>query len=178
LFPFTFFFSEDVSIIAVVVFAIVAWLSSRHHAALVHRFLLAAVGTSLLGWCLLLVSGVLGPSTGPLQAIHSLVGHLLLPVVASATGLWLGTSFPKAVQHPLRFLLRSALLLLLCFCCFSNTRTGYFGPSRVDPGINPANKIRFDVLHQVAIPVFIGLVLVLWFRRLVRARVGRSLEKR
>ena len=89
MFPFTFFLSEDVSIVAIVVFAIMAWLLCWQHAALVRLLLLSTVGTALLGWGILLVSGVLGRSEG-LRIVHRLVGHVLLPSVASATGLWLG----------------------------------------------------------------------------------------
>jgi hypothetical protein len=177
LFPFTFFVSEDAAIIGVIVFALLAGLLSGQHSNFIHNVLMAAVGSALLGWSMLLVSGVLGPSQGPLNTVHNLAGHLLFPVVACATGMWLGTAFPNVVRHPLRFLVRLGILLILCLGCFSNARTGYLGPSRVDTLIHPDTRIRFKVFHQVFFPAYIGLVLAIWFRRLLVARTARSARK-
>jgi hypothetical protein len=173
LFPFTFFLSEDASIVAFFVFAIMGWFLSKRRPFLIRVLSLAFVGAGLFGWCVLLVSGILGPSQRPWTAMHSVAGHLLLPIVTCVTALWLGVSVPTVTQHPFRFLLRLVVLMLLCACCFSNARTGYFGPSRVDPHIDPDNKIRFDFIHQIAFPLYTGLVLGFWFCRLV---VGRVVE--
>lgn len=170
MFPFTFFASEDVSVVVVVVCAILAWRSPRRHAAFHGRLSLAFVGAGLLAWCVLVVTGVLGPSESPWDGMHHTAGHLLLPIVACPIGLWFGGSLATAAQRPLRFLPRLLALLLLGMCCFSNARTGYLGPSRVDPRIHPATKLRFDVFHQVVFPCYIGLALTLWFRRLLVAR--------
>jgi hypothetical protein len=177
LFPFTFFVSEDVSVIALLLSTIMAWYLSRRRPTLIPYLLLAFVGTGLCGWLVLVVSGLLGPYEWPWNLLHGAAGHVLLPVLVSAFGLWLGSSMLAGARHPYRVLWRLLALLLLCLCCFSNARTGYLGPSRIDPQINLATKIRFDVLHQGTFPLYIGFVLALWFYRLVTRLVRLPNER-
>src|SRR5205814_2610794 len=128
--------SEDVSLIALPLSTIMAWYLSRRRPALIPYLLLAFVGIGLCGWLVLVVSGLLGPYEWPWDLLHGVAGHLLLPVLVSALGLWLGGSVLAIARHPYRVLWRLFALLLLCICCFSNARTGYLGPSRIDPQIN------------------------------------------
>jgi len=93
----------------------------------------------------------------------------MLPLVASAAGFWLGANFSQQIRgpSPAPVVVRLLFLLVLCFCCFSNTRTGYAGPSRLDPLGDWDNKLRFNVLHQVTIPAIAGLLLAFWLGRLL-----------
>ena len=167
MFPFTFFASEDISLVLVVICAILAWSFLRRHSALHEGLSLTIVGASLLAWCVLLVTGVLGPSEWPWDVAHRIAGHLLLPLVACPTGFWLGCSLATAGQR--------LALLLLGMCSFSNVRTGYLGPSRID---DPDTNLRFDVFHQVVLPCFVSIALIFWFRRLfVSHIVGSSLVR-
>src|SRR5207244_856348 len=106
------------------------------------------VASAFLGLCLLLPAGGARPWAGEPARLHAIAGHLMLPLVASAAGLWLGAGLPRAIQSPGRTLIRLLFLLLLCLCCLSNTRTGYLGPSRIDPVSDPETKIRFIALHE------------------------------
>ncbi len=133
----------------------------------------ACVGNHLLvNLVLLTVSGLLREGNGFLATMHAVTGHLMLPLVAVATGLWLGASFSKIRRRPFRAFPPVLFLLLLCFLCLSNTWTGYFGPARIDPEINPATNLRFEVIHRWAVPILIGTMLLFWLRHLLAGPSG------
>jgi hypothetical protein len=92
----------------------------------------------------------------------------MLPFVAFAVGLWIGGFFPVIWRWPLQAFPRMLFLLLLSFLCLSNTWTGYFGPSRIDPHVQPDTHLRFEVIHRWVVPILIGTMLLFWLRRLVK----------
>jgi hypothetical protein len=165
--PFTFFPSEDVALVALLLCTGAGWVISGRHQVLLRRLLMFMVAGAFVDWCLLLATGVVRPWQGPLAELHGVVGHLMLPLVASAAGLWLGASVSQESRRPAGILVRLLVLLLLCFCCFSNARTGYLGPSRIDPASDWPTKLRFDVFHQVTMPAIMGPILAFWLGRLV-----------
>jgi hypothetical protein len=166
--PFTFSLSEDVALLTFLLCTAVAWGISARHPAALRNALLAIVGIALLGWFVLLASGLVRTSEGPLAGLHGVVGHLMLPLVVAAAGLRLGEGLSGETRQPALTFARVFGLFVLCFCCFSNTRTGYFGPSWIAPVSDPDTNRRFNILHQIAIPTISGPLLVLWFTRLIR----------
>jgi hypothetical protein len=142
------------------------WLLSGSKPLILRRLLLAVVAGAFFAWCLLLASGVARSWQSSLPQVHEISGHFMLLLVAGATGLWLGGGLPK-IRRPTRVIARLFFMLLLFYCCANNTWTGYYlGPSWFDPASNPAAELRFEILHQVAFPVTIGLLLAFWFGRL------------
>jgi hypothetical protein len=164
--------SDVIGLITLLLFTSAAWLFSGRHRVLLHWLLASMVGIAFAGLCVLVATGIARPWDGPLAALHNVVGILMLPVVASAAGLWLGANFSQQIGRPfpVPVLARLLFLLMLCFCCFSNTRTGYLGPSRLDPEGDWDNKLRFAIFHQVAVPAIIGLLLTFWLGRLLMKR--------
>src|SRR6266446_7582849 len=148
---FTVFLSEDLSLFAFVIFIVVGAVLLRN-AVLLRTVLLAALFVGLGAWFVLLVSGLFSAAEESIRIVHGAAGHLMLPIASSATGLYLGSTFARRIRRPLRLLPRLLFLLLLCFLCFSNTRTGYLGPLRVDSAIYPATSIRFDLVHRAVFP--------------------------
>jgi hypothetical protein len=159
--------SEVASILALTGGASVALVQSRRHPALLRRLLSLLVAAGLLNLAVLGVSGFLRQGDGFLAAIHALAGHLMLPLVAIAAGAWLGAPLPGIRRRPFLAFLRLLFLLPLCFFCLSNTWTGYFGPSRIDPRVDPETNLRFEVMHCWAVPIVIGTMLLFWLLRLV-----------
>jgi hypothetical protein len=159
--------------------ASVALVQSKRRATALHRVLYLCVVASLFNLTVLGVSGFLRRGDDYVAVIHTFGGHVMLPLVALAAGLWLGAASTRIYQPPLWALPRMLFLLLLCLLCFSNTRTGYLGPSRVDPQVDPETSLRFDVFHRWAVPIAIGTMLLLWLVRLARSPGsigGRSAE--
>jgi hypothetical protein len=161
-FPFTFFASEDVSLVLVIVGAILGWILSKGHRKLLLGLLLTLVGTGLLMWAVLLATGIFRPSQSPWDEVHGWAGHLMLPAVAWAIGLWFGDSVVSISQRPLGFAVRLLALFFLAFCCFSNARTGYLG----SPNLDTPDGLRFHILHRIACPSYAGIVLTVWVLRL------------
>ncbi|HZZ81400.1 MAG TPA: hypothetical protein VFE62_23060 [Gemmataceae bacterium] len=172
MFSFTFFASEDVSLMLVVVGSVLGSYLSRRHLALHRRVTTGFVGAGMLMWGALVVTGVFRPSHSPSDEMHGWLGHLLLPTVAVPIGLWIGGSGVVA-QTPLRFLTRLLALFFLAFCCFSNARTGYFGVADADS----PDGLRFDVMHRVTAPCYIGIALAIWLLRL-RAQAAELARNR
>lgn len=156
--------SEVTSILAVAGGLSIAAVRSNRHAASLRRLVFLLVAASLFDLTVLGVSGFLREGNGFLATVHTLAGHLMLPLVAAAAGIWLGRSFP-GIRRPFRAFLQLFSLLVLCFFCLSNTWTGYLGPSRIDPRVDPDNNIRFEVIHRWVVPIIIGALLLFWFRR-------------
>ena len=71
-------------------------------------------------------------------------------------------------QRPLGNAARFLYLFVLAFFCMSNTWTGYLGPSRIDPAIQPDTILRFRVLHEWVVPITISIMLLVWFIRLAK----------
>jgi hypothetical protein len=157
--------SEDIALVVLLLCTSVAWLISGSDRDVLRWPLASIVGIALAGLCILLATGMVRP----LAALHGLVGALMLPLVASAAGFWLGANLSQQIRRPspVPVVVRLLFLLVLCFCCFSSTRTGYRGPSRLEPDGDWDNKLRFLVLHQVTIPAITGLLLVFWLGRLL-----------
>lgn len=172
MFAFALSASESLSIAAVPAFAIVSHSLSEQYPAVIRRSLLAFVGLGLLSWLLLVVSAILDPLVDPWHTVHAAAGWVILPLVACATATWFGSSLPKVKRKPIKTLCSCVLLVLLCLFCYSNARTGFLGPSRIDPELDRKTNIRFDVLHRMALPSYIGLVLFVWFWRLAFIRVA------
>ena len=172
MFPFTFFISEDIAILGFVICSLLALYFSYLNQEVVQSAQLPLVGLGLFLCLVLVLSGILGPYESPWDTLHRVAGHMCFPVTACAFGVWLGTSIQNIARHPFRILRRLVALLLLCFCCFSNVRTGYLGPSRIDPLVDAATNIRFSVLHKVAFPLCVGCGNASWFYRLVRRRIA------
>src|SRR5579871_4384076 len=162
--------SEVTSILAITSGTSVALAWSKRHPTSLRRLVSLLVAAGLLNLGVLGVSGFLRKRDGFLAALHASAGHLMLPLVAAAAGLWLGASFRGIRRHPPRLIVRVLFLLLLCFFCLSNTWTGYLGPSRIDPRVDPATNLRFAVLHRWAIPAVIGIMLLFWSLRLAASR--------
>ncbi len=158
--------SEVASLVAIAGGASVGLVQFKRHPDSLRRLLTLLVVAGLFNLIVLGVSGFLRQGDGLLAAIHVVAGHLMLPLVAAAAGLWLGASFPTIPQRPFRTILRLLFSLLLCFFCLSNTWTGYFGPSRMDPRMDSETNLRFEVIHRWAVPIAIGIMLSFWLLRL------------
>lgn len=164
--------SEVASILAMMGGASLALVQSHRQPSSLRGLLFVSVVTGLFNLVVLGASGVLREGDGYLAATHAVAGHLMLPLVAVATGLWLGTSLSGIGRRPLQALVHSLFLVLLCFLCLSNTWTGYLGPSRIDPYTDPATNLRFEVIHRWAVPILIGTMLLWWLRRLAAKPSG------
>jgi hypothetical protein len=160
--------SEVASLVTFAAGASVALVQSKRRATALHRFLYLSVVASLFNLAVLGISGFLRRDDDYVTVIHTVGGHLMLPLVATAAGLWWGAAITRVYQPPLWAVPRMLILLLLGLLCFSNTRTGYLGPSRVDPQVDPETNMRFDVFHRWAVPIAIGTMLLLWLIRLAR----------
>jgi hypothetical protein len=158
--------TEVISILATSGGAFAALLQPKQQRAALRRSISRCAAAGLINLVVLGVSGLWPEVNGVSAAIHFLTGHLMLPLVATATGLWLGASLPVIIRRPLWAVPRLLFLLLLCFCCLSNTWTGYFGPSRVDALVEPETYNRFLVIHQRIMPVLIGSMLLFCCYRL------------
>jgi hypothetical protein len=169
--------SEVASIFAITGGASVAVIVSKRHPDSLGRLLSLSVVACLFNFVFLGVSGFLRESDDFIAALHAVTGHLMLPLVAAAAGLWLGASFPEIQRRPGGVLLRLFFLVVLCFCCLSNTWTGYLGPSRVAPQIDPENDLRFKVIHRLAVPLLIGTMLLFWLLRLAAPAPSEGLKE-
>lgn len=159
--------SEVGSILAAASGAFVALWQSKRRSALPRRETSLSIAVCLFDLAVLSFSSLLRKGDDVPSAVHTVAGHLMLPLVATAAGLWSGGSFPGIWRQPFEVLPRALFLLVLCFCCLSNTWTGYLGPSRIDPAVEPDTIIRFKVIHQWVVPVLIGTMLLFWLSRIV-----------
>jgi hypothetical protein len=153
--------TEAVSIVALTGGTCVGTAQARHPGP-ARRLLSWAIIVALVALIVLAVSGLFWEPDGVSTVAHAAAGHLMLPIVATAAGLWLGGSIRDIVRRPIRSFPRVFFLLLLCFLCLSNAWTGYLGPSRVD---DPETALRFRVAHELVFPILIGIMLVVWLRR-------------
>lgn len=168
--------SEVASILTGMGGVVTAVVQSRRKPASLRNLLFVSIIACLSNFVTLSISGALRNGDDFLGALHAATGHLMLPLAAFASGLWLGSSF-FGNWRLLRVIPRLFYLLILCFFCLSNTWTGYFGPSRIDPSVDPETNLRFVVLHQWTVPLLIGTMLLFWFRRLAAKQNGTGLRK-
>jgi hypothetical protein len=162
--------SEIASIVTVIGGASFAQAQSKQPMATLRHVSFLAVAACLVNLGILAASGFLREPTGIVASVHLLAGHLMLPLVAGAAGLWLGSPKPGTGRCFFPSILRLFFLLVLCFWCLSNIWTGYLGPSRIDEHLDPETVLRFRVAHQWAVPIIIGTMLLTWLRRLARWR--------
>jgi hypothetical protein len=144
----------------------VAIANARRRDSLRH-LLIVCVMAGFVILAFLAITGALQDGSDLLSSLHGVVGHLMLPLVAFVGGIWLRTSFSVMRVRPRGTLARLVFLLFLCYLCMSNTFTGYLGPSRFDPEVFPDNALRFQILHEVAVPMLIGAMLAFRLLRLV-----------
>jgi len=159
--------SEATSILAIAGGVCIALLQSKGSPATPRRLLTLLVTVCLFNLAVLAISAIFRMGD---NIVHALPGHLMLPLVAIAAGLWLGASFAEIWRRPFHAFPRLLFLLVLCFFGLSNTWTGYFGPSYIDPQVHPDTIIRFKVIHQWVMPFLIGSMLLFWLRRLTANR--------
>ena len=158
--------SELASILGFIGGTSVAIVRSKSSPTSSRRLLSLLVAISLLNLVLLGISGFCQKGDDFLTFLHALAGHLMLPLVATAAGLWLGASSSLVWRRPFWTFFRLLFLLLLCFLCLSNTWTGYFGPSRFDARVYPDDNLRFLIIHRWIVPVVIFIMLLFWLLRL------------
>jgi hypothetical protein len=163
---------EVTSIIAFAGGASVAQLEAHRKPGWLRDPLLVALVAGLFTLAMLGVSGFLRSGEGFWAVVHAVAGHLMLPLVATAAGLWFGASFPGILRRPVHAFPRLFFLLLLCFSCLSNSWTGYSGPSRITPQADPETHLRFQVIHRWVVPLLIGTLLSWWLFRLVTKPSG------
>ncbi len=168
--------SEALALLAVTGGAVLAFVQSKHQPARVRRVSYWLVSAALCNLSVLALTGFFQKSVDLSSAIHAMTGHLMLPLVALVAGLWLGASMPRMWRRPIRMFPRLVFLLVLCFCCLSNTWTGYLGPSSIDPRIDPDMIVRFRVVHGWVMPLLIGSLLVFWLFRLGAGRAAPANE--
>jgi hypothetical protein len=164
--------TEVASILVAVAAATDARFEAKRSLTARRRGSLILVVACLINLGVLAATGFLHDLAGLFALLHALTGHLMLPLVSAAVGLWLGSPKPCTGRSVFPLLFRVVFLLVLCFLCLSNTWTGYLGPSRFSPDRYPENALRFRVFHQWAAPIIIGTMLLIWLRRLARGRIA------
>lgn len=150
---------------------VVASLTLSKRPVLLRRVTTVLVAAGLFDWVMLSVSGFARDGAGLAADTHAVAGHILLPLLAPAMGHMFATSLRRG---PLPVVSRLLFMTVLGFLCLSNTWTGYLGPTRIDPRLDPDTYVRFRVVHSCVVPILIGLMLLWWLVRLLRSGGDRS----
>jgi hypothetical protein len=143
-------------------------LNQKEAMALLKRILLILVAASLLGLVVLFVSGFFRQDEDPLAHVHRFAGHLMVDLVAVTACLWVGIHLPQFKERPIRFLGRVVFAMALCLVTLLSSFTGYLRPTKIETDTDRETLLRFQVLHQWALPIVIGVMLLCLLRRLTR----------
>lgn len=119
---------------------------------------------ALCGLCVLFITGMLHDRVNWLAQLHHWIGVIFPLMVGLAGIMWL-VSQPWKRRGVGALFLRVSYVSFLTLVSFSNSFTGYLGPSvsTYEPTIN-----RFYAIHCVIEPIIIGLMLMIWYRQLCR----------
>lgn len=135
------------------------------------RVLLILIAAWLLNLLLLTITGFLRDNKDSLAQVHQIAGQLMLGLAAITTLLWLVVNVPQFKDRPSRFLASLIFVMALSLATLLNTFTGYLRPNKIETNIDRETLIRFQVLHQGALPVLVAIMLLSWLRRLTGGEV-------
>ncbi len=169
---------EPISVLSIPLLGVASWVLSAQSPERVRQFAQILVCAAGVVWGGLVATGIEWQPSSIASLIHESLGHLLAPLVAVATGVCVGWWVHRDFRcHPFRSVAWFLLFLVVLAASLSNERTGYLGETHTEfrhsLGLTEIpwsleQKIRFNVLHRMAVPVLLGALLAPWVYKVAR----------
>jgi hypothetical protein len=90
--------------------------------------------------------------------------------------LWVGVQFHLIKERPIRFLRRLLFAAALCLVTLLTSFNGYLRPLKIETETDRETFLRFQVLHEWAMPLILVSMVMVWLWNALRERrvVGQA----